>query len=651
MIQTVAAPSGSAFAVLDVSGMSVAKVTGSKALTPSDTFQVWGSLNTTAAGGEANLYPLGTVQGSAGLAIPQSPIFALSWTRLVFQRLTGANAGSIEAQGAAWARAAPVVAAIPTSALGYSAPLDMNAAGETYALSLDDVATSADVYNVWGTNDSATRTPASGAGGTPFPQQLKGGGKVPPLVITGYRYVIVECLTHGAASNVVAVQTPNGGNDVGDQPAGSIPPVPLTYLERDASAHGFCTVFVAGASGAAVPAAGLFSVSGSGAVRTILGALDSTGATSESLIADDGADGYTYGGGLTQNTFGGSSTRTNVRVGTNGTIQFLNGAGATLATMLTTAANPGWFGIGVGTPLAALHVVNTVAGASPPLAQFTASGTSSVRLQISNLGGGGASRGAQLFLGDLANHGLLLGFDPGATGADTWSIASTVSTVHVYGTATGIAMSGTGGTSPPDPSACLDLSQNTALGFALPRPSAATIAALASPLVGLTMLDITNLMVRVNINTPGAPIYSRAAGGPILVATNSNPQSIPSNTSTQVTGWTASENRGSAFASDTFTAPVAGNLLINVSIQFAAGTSVLGNPYRVSIVQNGSIVRDAEVPAQVAGLTIAFSVSMSRTVKVAAGDAITIQAFQHEAGALALSTSVLFNTWEASYID
>jgi hypothetical protein len=211
MIISGAAPSGSAFLSLDCSQMAVAKITGSLELGSGDTFQVWGSASSSSAGGEPNLYPLGTLSGGDGSAVPFSPLLGLSWTRLVFERVSGASAGSIGVQGAAWGRAAPTSQAAPTAANAYSNPLDFSASGPCYLLQLDDAATAADRYQVWGTNDTRMRDPSKPTAGAVPLGTLQGGGRTPPMVVLGYDLVIARCLAHGAATALVAVETLNDG--------------------------------------------------------------------------------------------------------------------------------------------------------------------------------------------------------------------------------------------------------------------------------------------------------------------------------------------------------------------------------------------------------------------------------------------------------
>jgi len=207
MIISGAAPTGASFLALNCAAIAASKITTSQGLGATDLFKVWGSVRATSVGGEPNNFPLGTLSGgTSGL----SPILTSAWTTLLFQRVGGAGSGTLYVEGPSWGRSAPVEVAAPTAPAAFSGPLSLSATAPAYLLSLDDAATSGDLYQVWGTNDGTTRTPASAAGATLL-GQLRGGGLVPPLLVIGYELVIVQCTAHAAATKVVAVETVNDG--------------------------------------------------------------------------------------------------------------------------------------------------------------------------------------------------------------------------------------------------------------------------------------------------------------------------------------------------------------------------------------------------------------------------------------------------------
>lgn len=197
-------------------------------------------------------------------------------------------------------------------------------------------------------------------------------------------------------------------------------------------------------------------------------------------------------------------------------------------------------------------------------------------------------------------------------------------------------------TTAPNASAGVDMSTWNTLGLGLPQVPAATLLAIPSPLAGLTAFDSTNSIVRVNVGSPGTPNYRKAAGGPLVRATNTSGQSIPATTSTTVTGWTSVTNQGAAFVPSTgiFTAPVAGFYSMDFGSQFVAGTTILNGAYRASLFQNASIVKTREVTAQVAAISAVFSPSLSSAgIQMAAGDTMAFQTYQGTAGSLALSAN------------
>jgi hypothetical protein len=198
----------------------------------------------------------------------------------------------------------------------------------------------------------------------------------------------------------------------------------------------------------------------------------------------------------------------------------------------------------------------------------------------------------------------------------------------------------------PNASAGVDMSGWTTLGLGLPQIPAATLLAIATPLAGLTAFDSTNSIVRVNVGSPGTPNYRKAAGGPLVRATNTSGQSIPATTSTTITGWTAVTNVGAAFvpATGIFTAPVLGDYFVSAGSQYVAGTTILNGAYRESALQNASVVETREVTAQVASISAVFSPSFSTKLPLSAGDTLAIQTYQGTAGALALSANAPNNS-------
>jgi len=206
---------------------------------------------------------------------------------------------------------------------------------------------------------------------------------------------------------------------------------------------------------------------------------------------------------------------------------------------------------------------------------------------------------------------------------------------------------------PPDPSAGLDLHTIVTLGLGLPQVPDATLLAIPDPLFALVAGGSTSSILRANVGTPSAPNWRKVAGGPLVRATNTSGQSIPSGPVTTVTNWTAVTNVGAAFVPSTgiFTAPVVGFYAVSFAEQFVPGTTLLGGAYRASLLQNAAVVETREITAQVAGIAGVFSPSLSTMLEMAAGDTLAPQAYQGTAGPLTLSANAPNNTFSVSLLS
>ncbi len=536
-------------------------------------YQVWGSVDTGAAGTDPNILNLGEFVSPAGMLLP--PDFAdniAGWPCLLIEApAAGGAAGTFYVNGTA-AEATSTLASVttPTGVL-FSALIDLTAYGTTGTrLAGGKEQKSSDVFDVFVFEDPNIVPTVTGSAGCFYLGRIQGGGGgVSPMSIRtkGWPYATVQRVS---------------GSTVGT-----------------------------------IKAAGVIPATNVGSVAWLL-----TGNTSGAANILGHLDDFVL------------PFQTN---------------GITRMTLLGGAATSGFLGIGITAPTAQLHVRSTAAGGT--VGPLTVDGpTTASKVEIDFVCRHATSRHVILSLGGLAG-GWILETDALTAGTQRIDLLDSVAGVArlIVDSAGRLAL----GALVPDATAILDLSQSVLYGFGLPRPTAATIAALVLPLQGLEAFDSTAAMVRVNVGTPGTPAWSRAAGGPMVVAVNTSAQTIGNNASTTVTNWTASENRGSSFAagSGIFTAPTAGNILVIASAQISGSSSVLGQPYRISIVQNGTIVRSGEIMAQVAALSMAFAPQVSRVVQVAAGDLITIAVFQNEAGSRPLTNSAVFNTLEIVYVD
>lgn len=318
------------------------------------------------------------------------------------------------------------------------------------------------------------------------------------------------------------------------------------------------------------------------------------------------------------------------------------GAGAGQAGRLLMQNLPGSFVTGWRSPDAlAASVVYTMPGADASLAgQGLASNAAGVLSWANFAKAGGNTLGAPLQLGETDGFPVQL---------------LTSNLVRLWVDVAGrVAIGAAGGTTTPDNSAVLDLSQNNALGLGLPIATRVTITGLTNPLSGLTMLDATNKMVVVNLGSPLSPVWARVSGGPNVAAGNSNGQSIPNGVSTVVlggTGWSVQTNTGGNFnaSSGVFTAPVPGFYEIEAALQFVAAASAVATEFRVEIVVTPlagggpSAIRRGVATAHSATAAVKQSPNVEIGITLAAGDQVTINAFQNSGAPVALTPDATVN--------
>jgi hypothetical protein len=208
---------------------------------------------------------------------------------------------------------------------------------------------------------------------------------------------------------------------------------------------------------------------------------------------------------------------------------------------------------------------------------------------------------------------------------------------------------------PINASAALDLSTFTTLGIGPPQVPDATLLAITNPLAGLFAFGSTTNIARMNVGTPSVPNWRKVAGGPLVRATNTSGQSIPSGTSTTVTGWTAITNVGACFVPSTgiVTPSVEGFYTSSFGVQFSTNVTSLGNNYQVSLVLTGGTFLESRfITAQVAGISGSFTPSLSVAgIELSAGQTFSPQAFQNSGAGLTLAQSTLTNTFSFALLS
>lgn len=124
-----------------------------------------------------------------------------------------------------------------------------------------------------------------------------------------------------------------------------------------------------------------------------------------------------------------------------------------------------------------------------------------------------------------------------------------------------------------------------------------------------------------------------------VFAINTSAQSIANNTNAVVTGWTAVTNQNSNFVASTgvFTAPRAGFYQISGAIGFVSSAFTAGQNVAVVILKNGSMLVQGARVVETTVTTAQDAPPVSVMVQLAAGDTVSIAAFQNSGAAVALN--------------
>lgn len=129
-------------------------------------------------------------------------------------------------------------------------------------------------------------------------------------------------------------------------------------------------------------------------------------------------------------------------------------------------------------------------------------------------------------------------------------------------------------------------------------------------------------------------------------ASNTSAQSIPNNSATTITGWTATSNIGGAFVAATgiYTTPAAGKLRVTANTAYVACVNPpLNGEWRLSLNVAAAIVRTQKMICQVAAAAITASVGLACSVQVTSGQTVVLQAFQNSGAAVLLTATAVEN--------
>ena len=214
-----ALPAAPAFStILDIRGLQPSSVLCklSENLGPSDQVNVYGTLDSTATSSSANIVLLGSVYGNQGDTA--NPLTIGLWPFLFAQRVAGTATGTFFVSGstASGTTTAPSSTALPSlNAFSTAINLTSFGSGLPVRVGLDKSATANDVFNVYGTNDSAF----VGTAGGQLINQISGGGKSSSgsVLVQNFQYVYVQRVAGSTAGNLLAW----GADDVAGATPGS----------------------------------------------------------------------------------------------------------------------------------------------------------------------------------------------------------------------------------------------------------------------------------------------------------------------------------------------------------------------------------------------------------------------------------------------
>lgn len=209
-VRTVAVPAAGFSAVLSLLTLNISTPVGisfSKALTSSDVFNVYGTLDA-ATVDATNAVSIGQLAGTSGAPLNPALIKKmLEWPYVILQRVSGAGAGTFEAAGNL--DAAPAVASTALPAVNaFSALLDMTAFDSTVRIGTSQQQLIGDVFDVYVTNDSTTNPAITGTAGAWYAGRISGGGEsagqLSSIVIQGFAYAFVRRVSGTTVGNMLA---------------------------------------------------------------------------------------------------------------------------------------------------------------------------------------------------------------------------------------------------------------------------------------------------------------------------------------------------------------------------------------------------------------------------------------------------------------
>ena len=164
---------------------------------------------------------------------------------------------------------------------------------------------------------------------------------------------------------------------------------------------------------------------------------------------------------------------------------------------------------------------------------------------------------------------------------------------------------------------------------------------------GISGTRINNSPIGATMASTGAFTTLSANGNDAINAnSNTSGESIPSGSSTAITGWTTKFDRvGTNWnaATGKFTAPTAGIFIVSTGITFSPTTATVGSSFSVRVIgPSGAIYCMGNAFASTTA-SISYSVSTSCAVQTSGIEGITVEAYQNTGSAVTLSAVAAVN--------
>lgn len=668
----------------------------SAAETSSDTFILWGSLDSTVAD-NTNAQNLGTFTAAGANPLPPGIAEqAQTWPYLIVQRTAGSTAGTFYVTGDALTNPAVVTTATPAGVL-YSAVMDLRTMGASgVRIGGSALLVAGDVFDVFLTQDSAVTSST----GCFYAGRISGGnsnaGRQIAILAKGWPYAIIQRVSGSTVGTIIASGVGSfvssvgawvqGGNSFGavgilgtnDAFAMRIIANAITW----ATSTGAISTFGV-AAGTTTLTGGLTTVSalnatsanvelvatGTAGSARVRATVTATGAaTAPRVVTSSGADAdasttvsaVTTGRCDTTITAGGVATANTLCTGASGSAASIGAGitgGATASASVTcTAAVGNGVRISTGaTPTDRITIdqsgVIVIGNASGVAGVTIQSGSGDVLITSTDditvtatdalsLGGGGTV--------NLSSAGSSLSISSGA-GAGTTVTGGTMLDLQTFAANAPIRFLPVATGDTPVETRWYEAAAGGSNYVSLAAPAA--LAATTQYTLPAAFPTITGQ----NLTSTTAGVMSWA--GVVNVAAGcANAQSIVDNAAAAiVTTWTEVTDSASAFVAGTgvFTVPAGagGFYKISAAIQWAAAAAVLSAEFRVHIAINAGIVSTALFLNQVAALSQTRQVVISDGFQLAAGDTVTILVFQNSGGNIALSASALTNRLSIAFVS